>query len=194
MWANMQGRIGLPCYWHAPWNWWHSTYFMSGLLIDRKTNVSCLWKSWRKWFFSSCKCLSYIFFFDLFNCQVVPLTAAVIVTTPQKLAFIDVAKGVRMFSKLKVQVPCVAVLSAMFFSLSLWLECKFSLSSWKDELLFFIVHFTLECTGSLRCRSWEHVPLRCWWKTLLPLRQGFRVSGLPLLLGPIDVFFSFLKV
>ncbi|MBA0866428.1 hypothetical protein Goshw_020894 [Gossypium schwendimanii] len=35
-------------------------------------------------------------------CQVVPLTAAVIVTTPQKLAFIDVAKGVRMFSKLKV--------------------------------------------------------------------------------------------
>ncbi|KAM7509480.1 hypothetical protein LguiA_019933 [Lonicera macranthoides] len=35
-------------------------------------------------------------------CQVVPLTAAVIVTTPQKLALIDVAKGVRMFSKLKV--------------------------------------------------------------------------------------------
>ncbi|KAF5945776.1 hypothetical protein HYC85_016004 [Camellia sinensis] len=32
----------------------------------------------------------------------VPLTAAVIVTTPQKLAFIDVAKGVRMFSKLKL--------------------------------------------------------------------------------------------
>lgn len=36
--------------------------------------------------------------------QVVPLTAAVIVTTPQKLAFIDVAKGVRMFSKLKVTI------------------------------------------------------------------------------------------
>lgn len=36
--------------------------------------------------------------------QVVPLTAAVIVTTPQKLAFIDVAKGVRMFSKLKVRI------------------------------------------------------------------------------------------
>lgn len=34
----------------------------------------------------------------------VPLTAAVIVTTPQKLAFIDVAKGVRMFSKLKVAI------------------------------------------------------------------------------------------
>ncbi|KAH9608616.1 hypothetical protein KSS87_000734 [Heliosperma pusillum] len=31
-------------------------------------------------------------------CQVVPLTAAVIVTTPQKLAFIDVAKGVRISS------------------------------------------------------------------------------------------------
>ncbi|XP_039164080.1 fe-S cluster assembly factor HCF101, chloroplastic isoform X3 [Eucalyptus grandis] len=38
-------------------------------------------------------------------CQVVPLTAAVIVTTPQKLAFIDVAKGVRMFSKLKRYYP-----------------------------------------------------------------------------------------
>ncbi|XWS71997.1 hypothetical protein CRYUN_Cryun02cG0002800 [Craigia yunnanensis] len=34
--------------------------------------------------------------------MVVPLTAAVIVTTPQKLAFIDIAEGVRMFSKLKV--------------------------------------------------------------------------------------------
>ncbi|XP_027067216.2 fe-S cluster assembly factor HCF101, chloroplastic-like isoform X2 [Coffea arabica] len=44
-------------------------------------------------------------------CQVVPLTAAVIVTTPQKLAFIDVAKGVRMFSKLKV--PCIAVVENM---------------------------------------------------------------------------------
>lgn len=44
-------------------------------------------------------------------CQVVPLTAAVIVTTPQKLAFIDVAKGVRMFSKLKV--PCVSVVENM---------------------------------------------------------------------------------
>ncbi|CAL0322206.1 unnamed protein product [Lupinus luteus] len=44
-------------------------------------------------------------------CQIVPLTAAVIVTTTQKLSFIDVAKGVRMFSKLKV--PCVAVVENM---------------------------------------------------------------------------------
>lgn len=44
-------------------------------------------------------------------CQIVPLTAAVIVTTPQKLSFIDVAKGVRMFSKLKV--PCIAVVENM---------------------------------------------------------------------------------
>ncbi|CAA6660846.1 unnamed protein product [Spirodela intermedia] len=46
-------------------------------------------------------------------CQVVPLTAAVIVTTPQKLAFIDVAKGVRMFAKLKV--PCISVVENMCY-------------------------------------------------------------------------------
>lgn len=85
--------------------------------------------------------LQFLSFLEL-SCQVVPLTAAVIVTTPQKLAFIDVAKGVRMFSKLKVwlfgaksyhmvvhhlhpvdivwrestksfQVPCVAVVENM---------------------------------------------------------------------------------
>jgi Mrp family chromosome partitioning ATPase len=39
----------------------------------------------------------------IFMTQVVPITAAVIVTTPQKLAFIDVAKGIRMFSKLRVR-------------------------------------------------------------------------------------------
>lgn len=61
------------------------------------------------------KPMKYILFFvnlfcnlhiSKYNFQVVPLTAAVIVTTPQKLAFIDVAKGVRMFSKLKVCFCC----------------------------------------------------------------------------------------
>lgn len=60
----------------------------------------------------------------------VPLTAAVIVTTPQKLAFIDVAKGVRMFSKLKVstalqpdmftRVVYQKTLLSSFFSAGRW--------------------------------------------------------------------------
>eukprot|EP00891_Asterochloris_glomerata_P007340 jgi/Astpho2/7340/fgenesh1_pm.00114_%23_1_t len=46
-------------------------------------------------------------------CQTIAFSAAVIVTTPQKLAFIDVAKGVRMFARLAV--PCVAVVENMSY-------------------------------------------------------------------------------
>ncbi len=43
-------------------------------------------------------------------CQSVAFSAAVIVTTPQKLAFIDVAKGIRMFARLAVgPALCVAL-------------------------------------------------------------------------------------
>lgn len=49
----------------------------------------------------------------IFLLQSVQFSAAVIVTTPQKLAFVDVAKGIRMFARMAV--PCVAVAENMSF-------------------------------------------------------------------------------
>ena len=49
----------------------------------------------------------------LWGAQSVQFSAAVIVTTPQKLAFVDVAKGIRMFARMAV--PCVAVAENMSF-------------------------------------------------------------------------------
>jgi len=47
-------------------------------------------------------------------CQELKLTGAVIVTTPQKLSFIDVIKGIEMFDELKV--PILSVVENMVYT------------------------------------------------------------------------------
>ena len=64
-------------------------------------------------------------------CQTVAFSAAVIVTTPQKLAFIDVAKGIRMFARLMVRTSGLATRSyeALFPTLLFPFVLKFSCNS-----------------------------------------------------------------
>ncbi|MBT6120392.1 P-loop NTPase [bacterium] len=45
--------------------------------------------------------------------QQVPVTAAVIVTTPQRISFVDVVKGIQMFDELKI--PTIAVVENMAY-------------------------------------------------------------------------------
>ena len=68
-------------------------------------------------------------------------SAAVIVTTPQKLAFIDVAKGIRMFARLNVRAVAIR----------LWLASDKTLAYSCDALA--PSGSAHSCTLSCRCQA-----------------------------------------
>lgn len=78
-------------------------------------------------------------------CQAVPFSAAVVVTTPQKLAFVDVAKGIRMFARLQV-----SPMHALPFSPSWQTTSGGSPLLWQINILYMSV---------CRCHAWP------WWRT-----------------------------
>ncbi|GMH04547.1 hypothetical protein Nepgr_006387 [Nepenthes gracilis] len=84
---------------------------MRGPMVSEVINQLLTTAEWRELDYLVIDMLPRTNDIQLTLCQIIPLTVAVIVTTPQKLAFIDVAKGVHMFSKLKV--PCVVVVQNM---------------------------------------------------------------------------------
>jgi ATP-binding protein involved in chromosome partitioning len=47
--------------------------------------------------------------------QTVPLTGAVVVTTPQKVALADVMKGVSMFRQQQINVPILGIVENMAY-------------------------------------------------------------------------------
>ena len=76
--------------------------------------------------------------------QSVQFSAAVIVTTPQKLAFVDVAKGIRMFARMAV--PCVAVAENMsFFDTDDGKRCARPATSILSDICTFKMRSSQEC-------------------------------------------------
>lgn len=101
-------------------------------------------------------------------CQTCALSAAVIVTTPQRLAFIDVAKGIRMFARLAVSeasMPavcacgCVEVLPGSVCQgvlATAWVSQKVTAACPCHP----VPNLTYTMTGALRGCGGKHVLLR----------------------------------
>ena len=98
-------------------------------------------------------------------CQEISITAALIVTTPQKLSYVDVIKGIEMFDSLKV--PTVGILENMSY---------FMCDKWEKKHRIFGLGYTDQIKHQFGIKNSFEIPL-------IPKISELSDEGAPLVLA-----------